>query len=132
MHVYVCIYVCMCVCICVCTYVCVYVCMHVCIYVCMFAYINCGTHCLCIRNDTNSVAPVLRFPVFLPTLLASPRNPLYHSILSFQTANLSKFLFCITVSNSISGHKAEKSQTLLGHCKYRISRPMRSAFSLET
>jgi len=102
MYACVCVYLCLHVCLYMCMYlrmcVCMYACVYICMYVCMFAYINCGTHCLCIRNDTNSVAPVLRFPVFLPTLLASPSNPLYHSILSFQTANLSKFLFCLAVS----------------------------------
>lgn len=60
---------------------------------CMYAYMNFSTHCLCIWTDINCIAHVLCFPVFLPTLLPPPSNPLYHSYLSFQMVNLSKFWF---------------------------------------
>ena len=34
----------------------------------------------------------------MPTLLSPPSNPLYHSYLSFHSANLSKYLFCLVLS----------------------------------
>jgi hypothetical protein len=99
-----CMFVYMCVCICVyvrvyvrmcaCTYVHI---MYVCMYVYMYAYMNFCKHCLFIRTDMNSVAPALRFPVFLPTLLPPTSNPLYHPYLSFRIANLSKSLFFLAL-----------------------------------
>jgi len=88
---------------------CIYVRMYICMCACIHAYMDYSMHCLCTWTDINSVAPVLRFTVFLPTLLPPTSNPLYHSYLSFQTANSSKLLFCLAVSKFHFGTQGWKA-----------------------